>query len=171
MEEFIRQVNVHGVSSWDVCLSNIQRFTRYYGINQASICKQKMSLIQQFLDRCNALLVKSPFDDVLLDLQEALLQALQVLEVHSYQQSWVIAMKNEVHDHNCHSHNFFYGSHASYARMIIVCVEIDGTLNTNLQVIIDDCHFTNLFGQECNLNDDITQVRSMFFNSITTIGG
>ena len=25
--EFTRQVNVRGVSSWDICLSNIQRFT------------------------------------------------------------------------------------------------------------------------------------------------
>ena len=45
VEEFTGQVNVHGVSLWDVCLYNIQRFTRYYGIHQASIRKQKMSLI------------------------------------------------------------------------------------------------------------------------------
>ena len=83
--EFTRQVNVHCVSSLDICLSNIQRFTRYYGIYQASIRKQKMSLLQHFLDKCNALLVKNPFDDVLLDIQETLSQTLQVVEVHSYQ--------------------------------------------------------------------------------------
>ena len=173
VEELTRQVNVHGLSAWDVCLSNIQRFTRYYGIHQASIRKQKMSLVQQFLDRCNALLVKCPFDDVLLDIQEALSHALQVLQVCSYQRARVMAMKSEVHDHNCHSHKFFHGLHASHARMNVVCVEIDGTLNTNPQVIIDECvkHFKNLFGQEGNLNDDITQARSMFFNSVTTIGG
>ena len=46
-----------------------------------------MSLLRHFLDRCNALLVKIPFDDVLLDIQATLSQALQDLEVHSYQQS------------------------------------------------------------------------------------
>ena len=76
MGEFTRQFDVHGVSSWYICLSNIQRFTRYYGIYQASIRKQKRSLIQHFLDKCNALLVKIPFDDVLLDIQETLSQAL-----------------------------------------------------------------------------------------------
>ena len=51
--------------------------------------------------------------------------------------------------------------------------EIDGTLNTNPQVIIDNCvkHLTNRFGQECTLNDDITQARSMLFNSIQASGG
>ena len=82
-------------------------------------------------------------------------------------------MKNEVHDHNCNSHEFYHGLHASHVRMNMVCVEIDGTLNTNPQVIIDTCvkHFTNIFGQECNLNDDITQARSLFFNSVTIISG
>ena len=28
VEEFTRQVNVYDVSSWDICFSNIQRFTR-----------------------------------------------------------------------------------------------------------------------------------------------
>ena len=108
-----------------------------------------------------------------MNIQEALSHALQVLEVCTYQQSRVMAMKNEVHDHNCHSHKFFHGLHASHARMNVVCVEIDGTLYTNPQVIIDECvkHFTNLFGQEGNRNDDITQATSMFFNSVTTIGG
>ena len=171
--EFTRQVNVHGVSSWDICLSNIQRFTRYYGIYQASIRKQKMSWLQHFLDRCNALLVKIPLDDVLLDIQETLSQALQVLEVRNYQQSRVMAMKNEVHDHNCNSHKFYHGLQASHARMNVVNVEIDGILNTNPQVIIDNCvkHFTNLFGQDRIMNDDITQAQSMLFNSVKVSGG
>ena len=110
-----------------------------------------MNLLQHFLDRCNALLVKIPLDDMLLDIQETLSQALcQVLEVRSYQQSGVMAMKNALHDLNCHSHKFYHGLHASHARMNVVCVEIDGTLNTNPQVIIDNCgkHFTNIFGQD-----------------------
>ena len=90
-----------------------------------------MSLLQHFLDRCNALLVKIPLDDVLLDIQETLSQALQVLEVRNYQQSRVMAMKNEVHDHNCNSHKFYHGLQASHARMNVVIVEIYGTLNTN----------------------------------------
>ena len=48
--EFTRQVIVHGVSSCNICLSKIQFFTCYYGIYQASIYKQKIILIQQFLD-------------------------------------------------------------------------------------------------------------------------
>ena len=39
--EFIRQANVHSVSSWDICLSNIQHLTQYYGIDQVSTHKQK----------------------------------------------------------------------------------------------------------------------------------
>ena len=84
------------------------RLTHYYGIYQASIYKQKMRLIQQFQGRCNALLVKIPFDDVLLDIQVTLSQDLQALEVCSYQQSQVMGMKNEVHNHNCHSHKLFH---------------------------------------------------------------
>ena len=37
--EFTIQVNVHGVLSRDICLSNIQCFTCYYGTSQASIHK------------------------------------------------------------------------------------------------------------------------------------
>ena len=97
---------------------------------------------------------------MLLDIHETLSQSLQVFEVRSYQQSWVMAMKNEVHDHNCNSHKFYHRLHASHARMNVVSVEIDGTLNINPQVIIDNCvkHFTNIFGHDCTLNDDITQV-------------
>ena len=47
------------------------------------------------------------------------------------------------------------------------------SLNTNPPVIIDNCveHFTNLFGQDCIMNDDITQVQSMLFNSVKVSGG
>ena len=72
-----------------------------------------------------------------------------------------MGMKNDVHGHNCHSHKIFHGFHASHARMNVVCLEIDGTLNTNPQVIITNCakYFMNLFRQECSLNDDIKHVR------------
>ena len=30
--EFRRQVNIGGASSWDICVSNIQRFAQHYGI-------------------------------------------------------------------------------------------------------------------------------------------
>ena len=58
-------------------------------------------------------------------------------------------MKNEVQDHNCNSHKFYHGLHASHARMNVVTVKIDGTLNTSPQVIIYNCakYFTNIFGQ------------------------
>ena len=166
--EFTRQVNIGGVSSWDVCLSNIQQFARHYGISQASSRKQTVRLVQQLLNRCNALLVSSPFDDVLLDIQVTLSQALQDLEVHSYQRSRVVGMKQELHDHNCQSHKFFHGLHASHARMNVVRLEIDGTLNTDPQVIIDNCiqHFTTLLGQESVLNDEMREGRSMLFDSI-----
>ena len=62
----------------------------------------------------------------MLDNQVTLSQALQALELRSYQQSWVMGMKNEVHDHNCHSHKLFHGLYASHARMNVVCLEIDG---------------------------------------------
>ena len=81
-------------------------------------------------------------------------------------------MKNEVHDHNCNSHKFYHGLQASHARMNVVSVEIDGTLNTNPQGIIDNCvkYCTNLFGQDCIMNDDITQGQSMLFNSVKVSG-
>ena len=68
-----------------------------------------MSLLQHFLDRPNALLVKLPSDDVLLDIQVTLSQALQDLEVHGYQQSSVMGMKHELHYSNCQSHKSFMG--------------------------------------------------------------
>ena len=57
-----------------------------------------MRLIQQILDKCNAFFVSIPFDDLLLDIQWMLSQALQDLEVRSYQQAHVMGMKNEVHE-------------------------------------------------------------------------
>ena len=96
-----------------------------------------MSLLQHFIDRCNALSVKNSFDDVLLDIQEMLSQALQMFKVRSYQQSQVMAKKN-VHDHNCNSQKFYHGLPASHARINVIHVEIDGTFNTNPQVIIDN---------------------------------
>ena len=85
-----------------------------------------------------------------------------MFEVHSYQQ-----------DHNCNSHKFYHGLHASHARMNVVRVEIDGTLNTTPQVITDNCvkYLTNLFGQECTMKDDIIQAQSILFNSIMASSG
>jgi homospermidine synthase len=40
VREFTRQVHICGVSSWDVCLSNIQRFARHYGISQTFLHKR-----------------------------------------------------------------------------------------------------------------------------------
>ena len=51
--EFTRQVNAQCVFSWNICLSNIEFFTRYYGIFQASIRKQKLRLTQPFIERGN----------------------------------------------------------------------------------------------------------------------
>ena len=39
--EFRRQVNIGGASSWDVCLSTIQRFARHYGIISQAIFRKK----------------------------------------------------------------------------------------------------------------------------------
>jgi hypothetical protein len=52
--------------------------------------------------------------------------------------------------------------------MNVVRLEVDGTLNTNPQVIIDSCiqHFTKLFGQECILNSDMREAREMLFQSV-----
>ena len=50
-----------------------------------------MSLILQYLDMCNAFLVSIP-----LDIQGTLFQALQILEVHTYQQAHMIGMKQEL---------------------------------------------------------------------------
>ena len=47
-----RKVNIGGASSWDVCLSNIQWFARYYGISQAIVRKKKVRALQQLLHRC-----------------------------------------------------------------------------------------------------------------------
>ena len=54
--------------------------------------------------------------------------------------------------YDCNSHKFYHGLHASRARMNVVSVEINGTLNTN-PVIIGNCVecFTNLFGQDKRL--------------------
>jgi hypothetical protein len=166
--EFTRQVHICGVSSWEICLSNIQRFARHYGISQAFLHKRMVSFINHLLNRCNDLLVSSPVDAVLLDIQATLSQTLQDLEVRSYQQSRVRARKQEVSDHNCISHKFFHGLHASHARMNVVRLEVDGTLNTNPQVIIDSCiqHFTKLLGQECILNSDMRAAREMLFQSV-----
>ena len=168
VEEFSRQVNIGGASSWDVCLSNIQRFARHYGISQATVRKRKVRALQQLLHRCNALLVLSPVDDVLWDIQVTLNQALQDLEVISYQQFRMRDKKQQVHDHNFVSHKFFHGLRASHARMNVVRIEVDGTLSTNPQVIIDNCiqHFTKLLGHESILDNDMTKARAMFFQSI-----
>jgi hypothetical protein len=100
---------------------------------------------------------------VLLDIQDTLSQTLQDLEVRSYQQSRVRDRKQGVSDHNCISHKFFHGLHGSHARMNVVRLEVDGTLNTNPQVIIDSCiqHFTKLLGQECILNSDVRSTRNV----------
>ena len=125
-----------------------------------------MGLIQQFLNQCNALLVIISFDDVLLDIQRTLSQALQDLDVCSYQQSHVMGMKHELHDCNCQPDRNFHGFHASHTRMNVVCLEIDGTLNTNPQVIVDNCvnHFTTLLGQACSLHDDVRQSYQCYLN-------
>ena len=127
-----------------------------------------MRALQQLLHKCNALLVSSPVDDILLDIQVTLNQALQDLEVRSYQQFRVRDKKQEVYDHNSVSHKFFHGLHASHARMNVVRIEVDGTLSTNPQVIIDNCiqHFTKLLGHESILDNDMKEARAMFFQSI-----
>ena len=76
-----------------------------------------MGLIQQFLNQCNALLVIISFDDVLLDIQGTLSQALQDLDVCSYQQSCVMGMKHELHGHNYQSNEIFHSLHVSHDRM------------------------------------------------------
>ena len=118
-----------------------------------------MRALQQLLHRCNALLVSSPVDDVLLDIQVTLNQALQDLEVRSYQQFWVRDKKQEVYDHNSISHKFLHGLHASHARMNVVRLEVDGTLSTNPQVIIDNCiqHFTKFLDHESILDNDMKE--------------
>ena len=68
-----------------------------------------MRLIQQFLYRCNALLVSISFDDVLLNIQVTLSQDLQDLPVRSYQGLHVMGMKHELHYSNCQSHKSFMG--------------------------------------------------------------
>jgi hypothetical protein len=73
-------------------------------------------------------------DILLLDIQVTLNQAVQDLEVRSYQQSW--DKKHEVYDHNSISHKLFHWLHASHVRMNVVCLAVDRTLNTNPQVII-----------------------------------
>ena len=136
-------------------------------LKQLSI-KKKVRALQQLLHRCNALLVSSLLDDVLLDIQVTLNQALQDLEVRSYQQFRVRDKKHEVYDHNSVSHKFFHGLHASHARMNVVRIEVDGTLSTNPQVIIDNCiqYFTKLLGHESILDNDMKEARAMFFQSI-----
>ena len=45
----------------------------------------------------NVLLASSPINDVLLDIQVTLSQALQDLKVHGYQQTCAVGMKQEPH--------------------------------------------------------------------------
>ena len=61
----------------------------YLQHHQASIHSKNTRLIQYFLDMCNALLVKIPFDDVLLNIQVTLSQDLRDLKVRSYQFFWI----------------------------------------------------------------------------------
>ena len=55
----------------------------------------------------------------------------------------------------------------------MACFDIEGALNTNPQVLIDNCvkHFTNLFENECTLNDGITHAQSMLLKLVKGIRG
>jgi hypothetical protein len=52
--------------------------------------------------------------------------------------------------------------------MNVVRLKVDGTLNTNPQVIIDNCiqYFTKLLGQKCFWISNMREAREMLFQSV-----
>ena len=81
---FSQEVNLKGVKAWDITLRNIKIVHRMYGVTNAQRRRGLLLKFSQVLSRCNALLIRAPLDEELLDIQSQLHVIISQLQCQSY---------------------------------------------------------------------------------------